>query len=154
MTPQNSTETQRVFATGCLCVSVAILCLCGVMVVYETASSRLWKNVGVVHGAWFARPGVHKRRAGEVQGQQMILDAARSVPSNREPSTLNRLGVFQHPATSHPNTWEIVNFGLRIGSSEKIRHSQFEIRNAEVLGRILVIRFDIAGIGKKSLDSA
>ena len=98
------------FATGWLCVSVNILCLCGVMAVDETASrrlgsfapprdrgfavlggsrhefSRLRKNVGVVQGAWF-----------EVQGQQAILDSARSVPSNREPSTLNLLGVFQHP---------------------------------------------------------
>ena len=63
--------------------------------------------------------------------------------------------------TSHPKTWEIVNFGLRIGSSEKIRHSQFEIRNAEVVGRILgfQVRFglvcvdipDVTFIGPKKI---
>ena len=54
--------------------------------------SRLRKNNGLVQGSWF-----------EVQGQQEILDAARSVPSNRKPSTLSLLGVFQHPARASSN---------------------------------------------------
>ena len=50
--------------------------------------------------------------------------------------------VDEIASTSHPETWEIVHFGLRIANwlVGKIRHSQFEIRNAEVVGRMLVMR--------------
>ena len=51
-----------------------------------------------------------------------------------ELGTLNHTNIFPQPATSHPKTWEIVNFGLWIANWLVGKNPPFAIRNPQCGG--------------------